>query len=476
MKNRKLRILHINDIHSRFENLAKIATLIKNYKNANTILLDAGDNADFMRIETEGTQGEISSVILNEIGFHARIFGNNEGFSGIENGKHIAESSKCEVLTCNIYDIEGNKLNFLKDASILEINNLKILLIGVTASSPSYNEFYKLFNMITKDPIKEINRVLSGYKNSNYNMIILISHLGLKFDKIVVEKIPLIDIIIGGHSHDLLEKPIMHNKTIICQAGDFGKYLGILDIELSDILDIKNYEGRLISIKDIDPDPKIMNIINKFSSKAKKHMSKPLFRLRYALPHSLTEENPLTNFLADSLRDLFQTEIGIINSGILNNGLEKGLITKLLLHKTCPSPLNPTYFEIKGLNIKRTLEKSLNKDIQMQDGSGAGFRGKYVGNIAVSNNVKVYVKSESDKINQIKIFIDNKPIEEEKWYSVASSDYLQRGSGYLNLASNRNVRYNADFMRNILIKYLPKEEMLKQSFNRRFIVKEDNKR
>ena len=116
MKNRKLRIFHINDIHSRFEELAKITTGIKKYKDTNSILIDAGDNADFMRIETVGTQGEISSAILNEIGFHARIYGNNEGFAGIENGKCIAESSKCEVLTCNIYDIEGNKLNFLKDA------------------------------------------------------------------------------------------------------------------------------------------------------------------------------------------------------------------------------------------------------------------------------------------------------------------------------------------------------------------------
>ena len=61
MKNHKLRIFHINDIHSRFEELAKIATGIEKYKDTNSILLDAGDNADFMRIETEGTQGEISS-------------------------------------------------------------------------------------------------------------------------------------------------------------------------------------------------------------------------------------------------------------------------------------------------------------------------------------------------------------------------------------------------------------------------------
>ena len=473
MKNRKLRIFHINDIHSRFEELAKIATGIKKYKDFNSILLDAGDNADFMRIETEGTQGEISSAILNEIGFHARIFGNNEGFAGIVNGKIIAESSKCEVLTCNIYDIEGNKLNFLKDAAIIEINNIKILLIGVTASSPSYNEFYKLANMITKDPIKEINRVLSNYKKQEFNLIILISHLGLKFDKIITKEFPSINIIIGGHSHIALKEPTLLNNTIICQAGNYGEYLGILDIELDDDHSIKDFKGTLISSKNFSPDPIIVEIIKDYSKKANKYMSKPLFYLKNALPHSLTEENPLSNFLADSLRDIFQTDLGIINSGILNNGLEKGVISKLLLLETSPSPLNPTYFELKGVDIRKSLEKSLIKEIQIQDGSGAGFRGKFLGNLAVSNNARVYLNPESEnsyKINSITI--DDKPLDEEKWYSVASSDYLQRGTGYLEMANNRNERYDPDYIRDTLRKYIPKKEIIKQAYQERFIEEE----
>ncbi len=473
MKNRKLRIFHINDIHSRFEELAKISTAIAKYRDSNSILIDAGDNADFMRIETEGTQGEISSAILNEIGFNARIFGNNEGFSGIDNGRSIAESSKCDVLTCNIYDIKGNKLNFLKDSTILVINDIKILLIGVTASSPSYNEFYKLFNMITKDPIKEIHRVLSNYKDHEYNLIILISHLGLKFDKNIAIEFPSINIIIGGHSHDILKEPVSINNTIICQAGQFGEYFGILDIELDDKLHIKNFNGSLISSKNFYQDPKIMNIIDDYSKKANSYMSKPLFYLKTALPHSLTEENPLSNFLADTLRDIFHTDIAIINSGILNNGLENGDISKLLLHKTSPSPLNPTYFELKGLDISKSLEKSLQKEIQMHDGSGAGFRGKYLGNLAVSHNVRVYLNSESENNCRINLItINDKPLDEEKWYSIASSDYLQRGSGYHEMANNRNEKYDPDFIRDVLRKYLPNKEIIKQADLKRFIEKE----
>ena len=97
-KNKKnLQILYTSDIHSRFENLAKITSIIHDERSETSLILDAGDNADFMRIETEGTQGRISSHILNAMGYHARVFGNNEGFAGPENCKVIAETSNFPV-------------------------------------------------------------------------------------------------------------------------------------------------------------------------------------------------------------------------------------------------------------------------------------------------------------------------------------------------------------------------------------------
>ncbi|MCK4238788.1 MAG: metallophosphoesterase, partial [Candidatus Lokiarchaeota archaeon] len=57
----KLKILFVSDLHSRYEEMAKIASIIEEIKDENTIILDIGDNADFSRLETEGTQGKIST-------------------------------------------------------------------------------------------------------------------------------------------------------------------------------------------------------------------------------------------------------------------------------------------------------------------------------------------------------------------------------------------------------------------------------
>ena len=52
----RLKVLHVNDVHSRFEELARIASAIEELRDDKTLILDAGDNADFARLETQGTK------------------------------------------------------------------------------------------------------------------------------------------------------------------------------------------------------------------------------------------------------------------------------------------------------------------------------------------------------------------------------------------------------------------------------------
>jgi len=474
----KLKILYINDIHSRFEELAKIASAIEELRNENTLILDAGDNADFARLETEGTNGKISSALLNEIGFTARVFGNNEGFAGKENGRIISESSNCSVVTCNMYDLGGQKLDFLDDAVILQIAGVKILIIGVTGATALANEFYHLYGIHVKEPREEIQRVLAEHEKISYDLVVILSHLGLTGDKELASEFPDIDVIIGGHFHAVLERPLVENQTIICQAGCFGEYLGelILDFDAEN-KKIRNFDGRLISSQKYPPHPKIMELIRHYSRQADRNLSKKLYSLDTFLDHSLTKENAIGNLLADSLKDILKAEVGIINSGVISKGVKKGAITRKLLHSLCPSPLNPTCIELKGVDLCNTLEKSLQTEYQLSDGQGPGFRGRHLGNIQVSHNVQVIFNPREKPSQKIKsITVDGKPLEPDKWYTIGTSDYLQRGTGYSDMGNNRNEKYRPEFLRDILELYLKNQSFVKMSFNRRFIIEESPKK
>lgn len=461
-----LKILHFNDVHSRFEEFAKVASAVEELHDENTVVFDAGDNADFARIETEGTQGVISSAILNSIGVDARVFGNNEGFAGGENSRILAEHSACPVVTCNVYDLDGRKLRYLDDAVIVKRSGLKILVIGVTAGD-WLNVFYELFRMRVKDPEQEIRRVLADYEEFHYDLLIVLSHLGFEKDKEIASRLPDIDVIVGGHSHTVLEKPVVENGVIICQAGGFGEYVGELvldfDVEKERITD---FQGRLVSAKDYAASPQIMKLIRSYSKEADRNLSKELFFVPVDLGHSLTEENVIGNLLADALKDIVEAEIGIINSGVLTGGIGKGAVSRKQLHQLLPSPLNPTYMEVRGADLKASLEKSLLKEFQIGDGRGPGSRTKYLGNLQVSFNVRVRVDSGKMK----SVTVNDEPLEDDRWYSVGTSDFLQRGTGYSELACNRNARYRPEFLRDLLQIYLQKKLFLNRAFDKRLIV------
>jgi 2',3'-cyclic-nucleotide 2'-phosphodiesterase (5'-nucleotidase family) len=306
---------------------------------------------------------------------------------------------------------------------------------------------------------------MADYEGFDYDLLVLLSHLGLEGDKNIASRLPSIDVIVGGHSHTVLDKPINENGVMIVQAGEFGEYLGELVIDIDDEKGVRHFEGRLISGEKYAPMPAIVELIKHYSKEADRALSKELYVVPVDLSHSLTCENSLGNLLADALKDVVEAEVGIINSGVLTGGVGKGWITTKKLHHLCPSPLNPTYMDVRGCDLKLALEKSLSKELQLSDGGGPGSRTTYLGNLQVSDNVQVRIEGSSIT----SITVDDRPLDGDRWYSVGTSDFLQRGTGYPWLASNKNVRYRPEFLRDILRIYLRKKTFLKRAAHKRFV-------
>lgn len=135
----ELNILHTNDIHSNYENFSKIVSKIKELKDENTILLDAGDFADFKRMELQGTDGLAAVDLLEYAGYDAISIGNNETFKGRKTLMHMAAKSKVPFLSCNMYNLGLIDIEGIKRSTILNKNGLRILIIG---ASPNLGEFY----------------------------------------------------------------------------------------------------------------------------------------------------------------------------------------------------------------------------------------------------------------------------------------------------------------------------------------------
>ncbi len=456
----KFTILHTNDIHSRFENFAKISTKIKQLRDENTLILDAGDFNDFMRIELQGTDGRAGTKLLSISNYDAIAVGNNETFEGLDILSNMALEGKVPFLACNLYKLDLTPIEGIRKSIIVDKSGIKFLIIG---ASPELHEFFKLYNIRTIDYKQAIKKEIDNNKGK-YDICILLSHLGIWKDIDIAETVDGIDIIIGGHTHTLMNKPEMVKNTIIHHSGCYGEYLGVIELNYSN--GIKFFSGENVKVTDLGQNIEILDSIRESKEVAIDRLSKPLYYIQYNLWHDVMEENPITNLLADALKDLYKCDIGLVNSGVLSGGIKKGPVSLKKLLEICPSPLNPTLMEIQGRSIKKALEQSMYTDFCTQDGGGAGFRGRFLGKLHISGGI-----IEHDGRHIRSIYINGRKLEDEKWYTVGTSDYLQRGTGYTSLANNRNPKYNHEYLRTILKDYICKDEYIKEAFIERWVEK-----
>lgn len=454
----RFKILHTNDLHSNFTNLAKVKTIINKYSDENTIIVDAGDFVDFKRIEHLGTKGKLAGKLLTACGYDAVAIGNNETFQGIDMFEQMSINSPTPFLSCNLKKGE-NSLQGVKNYKIIKKAGLRFLIIGVT---PEMKEFLTMMGFSFINYHQEIQRILLSEKG-NYDISLVISHLGTKRDALLIDKINGIDIVISGHDHKLYEKAIIINKTINNSSGYMGEAVGLLEFDYSDN-NMNLLKSELIPTSLYDLDQHIIQLVKENKKLAIANLSEPLFEINESMYHDNIEESPIGNLLADAIKDLLKTDIGIINSGIVNGGVMKGMVSEKNLIDICPSPLNPTYFELRGIDILKALELSLDTDICLNPGKGPGFRGICCGTLNVSG-IKVHYNDTEIK----RVLINNKSLDREKWYKVASSDYLHRGTVYEPFKNNRNYKYDVQFFKDTLREYLNKDEYIKNALTKRWI-------
>ena len=453
----KLTIIHTNDLHSNFENFKKAATLIKRLKDEYSIILDGGDFADFKSIELQGTRGEAALELLENVGYDAITIGNNEMFNGIDTLEHMASTSKIPFISNNIAKKDSTTIDGVCKSIVLEKSGLRILITG---SSPNLGDFSEGLGLKITDYKNAIKAEIERYKGS-YDLCILLSHVGTFADEPIAKEIDGIDVIISAHDHKLYAEAKLVNKTIMNSAGNYGEHVGVVKLE---IIDGKTtlVHSETISTNGELEDQDIISILKRNKEKAISVLSKPLYPLEHPLWHDVVEENPLSNLIASGLKDMLNTDIGIINSGICNAGIFNYVSRKKLI-EVCPSPLNPTYFEIQGKHLLAALEQSLDDQLCLAEGRGAGFRGRFLGRLHVSGMKIVYSGTTIKDI-----FINEKALDPEKWYSVASSDYLHRGSGYPDLANNKNERYLAEEIKDVIRTYACKKDFIEDAEKKRW--------
>ncbi|WP_335872435.1 bifunctional metallophosphatase/5'-nucleotidase [Bacillus sp. 2205SS5-2] len=453
----KLKIIHTNDLHSHFDQFSRAASLIDAHRDEHTLLLDGGDFADFKSIELQGTRGMAAVELLESLGYDALTIGNNEMFNGPDTLEYMALNSKVPFISNNLLKKDLTSFQSVFKSIVTVKNNLRIMITGSSPDLGGFNDGLGIHISNYKTAlIEELNK-----KRGLYDICILLSHIGTVADEELAKEVPEIDVILSAHDHQLYSEAKTMNGTILNSAGSYGDYIGIVELEVKDSL-VKLLHSATIPTRNSDQHSTILSILAKNKEKAIEQLSRPLYELARPLWHDVMEENPLSNLIADGLKDMLDGDLGLINSGICNAGVFHYISQKKLI-EICPSPLNPTSIEIKGKYIKAALQQSLDAQVCLADGKGPGFRGKFVGSLHISG---AEITHDGRKV--LEVFVGERPLEDEEWYTVATSDYLQRGSGYPPLSNNQNELYRPEEIKDVIKLYGQKQEFMEKATIRRW--------
>ncbi len=437
-------ILHWNDFHARNQpykvskkdsvtgelvyywvgGVGSITGYLKKYRTPNSLVLNAGDDFQGTPI-SNFTRGKSQIEILNSYNIDAFVLGNHEFDYSQYSLDSALTLAKFDVLSANVYMESKNKL-MGKPYTVKNINGVKFGIIGITLPElfeTSIPVNVKDLVMLNTDSV--ITAAIGELKNQYCDAIILLSHSGLETDKKLAEKFYAdIDVIVGGHSHSTLFKPVKRNGVVIVQAGAYGRNLGKLDLKIDVDKDtIINSYGILIetvldsSIFDKVAAVKIENLIAEYLPE----LNKVIGKLETDWRASFSNESNLGQFEADVFRIKTGADIGFVNGGGLRKSLLKGNILVGDIWE-----INPFGNDIQTITVSgKILKQMLKNNIKIRhEKMKLGERAELLHNsgLTYSYDSKKVLEGSDDFL--ISVNIGRAEVADDAIYTIATNNYV----------------------------------------------------
>ncbi len=447
MATKKFTILHSNDMHGDF--LAEIGgkpgqtigglALLSAYINKvraeeeNVLYVISGDMVQGSLIDTE-YKGISTIEIMNFLAPDVVALGNHEFDYGLPHLLFLEKMANFPIVNANLY-VKNYHRRLMNPYKIIKKAGMDILFTGIITD--------KVIDSISQDKLigsfvsleeasGEVGKICNAYKNDDIDLTILLTHIGFDSDKELASLLKPewgVDIIIGGHSHTVLEKPEVINNILITQAGTSTNQVGRFDIVVDDDTNsIVESKWQLIPITSdiVAPDEQLLKFIEGFKSQVDAKYSAILTKFSEKLTHPLREiETSLGNLFADAFADASQCDVAFVGSGSIRIKEMGPVVTLNDLISCFPYNDSLTRFTITGLELKNIFSHFMR--VENRNSEGECYQ--------VSSKVRALYNDKLDKLESLTI--DNKPIDEQKNYTICLQGYHAHNcQAYLNISES----------------------------------------
>ncbi len=377
-------IFYINDIHGqipKMEQLVNAAQAYDRFVKSNegkldSLKLSSGDTL----IGENPAIGQAATEFENIIGIDVKVLGNHEFDSKSENlPKFLSLSNSVKVGTNMNFEPGSPIKPYIHSSYVKEVNGNKYGFLGIVPTDLALRVKKKeTLNGVTSDDdertLKDLQAEVNKLQERGINKIILLSHAGYDLEKKVAQRVSGIDVILGGHSHDL-HKGIVNQKNffmspvnepvVITQTGCNGERYGVLDVSFNEKGQIIAANNNVLETNLHEKNPAAVAKMDSYLGK-----STVIGNVKYAEPFpedQMLEENPFADFILDAIKSELDVDVVFMNSGNLRGSIPMGSVSDRDISSISPFKnfMCTAYIDQKelvqtiknGLKAAQTVEK-----------------------------------------------------------------------------------------------------------------------
>jgi S-sulfosulfanyl-L-cysteine sulfohydrolase len=421
-------------VYGKLGGFAYLATLIKQIKQAsahgNFLLLDGGDTWQGSATSL-WTQGADMLAICNLLGVDvmtghweftygsAQVLENIKQFRGEFVAQNVSLSEEAQFAS------GADSESLFKPYSIKEFNNVRIAIIGQAYPyTPIANPKRLIPDWQFGIQEQHLQQTIDGIgQQKSADVIILLSHNGMDVDLKLASRVTGIDVILGGHTHDAIPKPVWventRGKTCVTNAGSHGKFLAVLDLDIQKNR-LRDLRYRLLPVFSnlLEPDAEMQGLINSIRKPYLEKLQQPLAIAEKLLYRRDNFKGTFDQLILNALLTENDTQIALSPGFRWGTSLLPGqMITyEDVMNHTAITYPNTLRRHLSGKEIKGILEDAadnlFNKDPYYQQG----------GDMVRAGGISFRCKSNAEfgqRISQMRL-TNGDLLESNKHYSVSS--------------------------------------------------------
>ena len=351
-----LTILHSNDLHGEFSAKEESKELVGGVSRLSgyidrvraeeeTVLyVISGDMFRGSLIDAE-YKGISTIEIMNLLAPDVVTIGNHEVDYGLAHLLFVEKCARFPIINANMH-IKSNMTRLFKPCEIIEINGMKILFIGilteeVLAQTKQEGIIGTLVDV--EDAAQEVGRICNAYQTEDIDFTVLLTHIGFEEDKklaAILDPRWGVDIIIGGHSHTIMEEPYVVSGIPIVQTGTGTERLGRFDIVVdTDTNSLDSYTWKNIEINgDTCPRNTVLEVlIEGYKEETERKYMRVVGRFPQQYTHPVRNaQTQLGTLFSDIFRDALELDIMLLGSGSVRKEALGPIVTLKDLTETFP--------------------------------------------------------------------------------------------------------------------------------------------